>query len=115
MIEPGDNDWNMLEEMINRLGVSAVTDAVERLSDDTSPEFRLGHNDDAKTVEVVLINRKGSESSTKTVNFTTMEQLRKDVELLVNQSSFYKLTVELTASWESTVEEEAELRKIEVE
>ncbi len=33
MIQPGDTDWNLLEEMIQRLGVEAVRHAVGRIDE----------------------------------------------------------------------------------
>ena len=69
--------------------------------------------DEPKTVEVLIVNRKGLGSHTQTVDFTTFEALKSSVDELVEDVPFYKVTVELTASWETTPEENAELRKIE--
>lgn len=32
-MEPGSTDWNLLEEMIQRLGVEAVREAVDQISE----------------------------------------------------------------------------------
>jgi len=37
-IEPGSIDWNVLEEMIERLGPIAVKDAVQRIEEGLAPE-----------------------------------------------------------------------------
>lgn len=38
MIVPGSSDWNVLEEMIERLGIDDVQDACERIADDVADD-----------------------------------------------------------------------------
>lgn len=69
----------------------------------------------SKTVEIVIINRKGLGSHTESVAFTDFPTLANRVNELLDELPFYKVDVELTPSWEPTAEEQKQLRTIEEE
>lgn len=66
-----------------------------------------------KTVEIVIANRKGLGSHVETVDFVDMATLKQRLDYLVENVPFYKVTVELTPSWEVSADEQAVLTGLE--
>lgn len=68
-----------------------------------------------KTVDILIVNRKGSGCLMSSVKFAGFYHLRDEVCKLLNDSMFRKVDVELTPSWDATEEENVQFHKIEEE
>lgn len=65
-----------------------------------------------KSVEIVVVNKRGSGSLSDTVPFKDMATLRVSVSEVMDQVDWSKVDVELTPSWDATAEEQQELNDI---
>lgn len=103
----------------NSMTIGEITVASGQSYDDTLKIADLLYHEGylevirAKTVEVVIINMKGNDSITQTVDFTTFEALKTAVKDLLDNSNYRRATVELTANWETTKDEDKQLREIQ--
>ncbi len=114
-----DVELGVEEEIVNKAISLGKIDASDKPYVDYAMEINADEFADAvhpnKTVQVLIINRKGSGANSTTVKFAGFDSLKKYVDEAIENSGYRKVEVELSPSWDTTDEEDGEFFKIENE
>ena len=86
---------------------------VEEVEEVEEDEVEEDEGDEEKTVAIVIADRDSSKTVQDTAHFSNWKQLQDDVNLLIEDSGFRKVNVELTASWDTTDEDDDMIDEIE--